>query len=45
MKRDTVLFDTDETVRPNSSVEKLAKLRPAFRKNWGRTVFASACRK
>ena len=33
MKRDTVLFDTDETVRPNSSVEKLAKLRPAFRKN------------
>ena len=33
VKRDTVLFDTDETVRPNSSVEKLAKLRPAFRKN------------
>ena len=33
VKRDTVLFDTDETVRPNSSVEKLAKLRPVFRKN------------
>ena len=33
VKRDTVLFDTDETVRPNSSVEKLAKLRPAFQKN------------
>ena len=33
VKRDTVLFDTDETVRPNSSVEKLAKLRPVFQKN------------
>ena len=32
VKRDTVLFDTDETVRPNSSVEKLAKLRPVFQK-------------
>ena len=32
VKRDTVLFDTDETVRPGSSVEKLAKLRPVFRK-------------
>lgn len=31
VKRDTVLFDTDETVRPDSSVEKLAKLRPVFR--------------
>lgn len=33
VKRDTVLFDTDETVRPDSTVEKLAKLRPAFDKN------------
>ena len=33
VKRDTVLFDTDETVRPDSSVEKLAKLRPVFRKS------------
>ena len=33
VKRDTVLFDTDETVRPGSSVEKLAKLRPVFQKN------------
>ena len=32
VKRDTVLFDTDETVRPGSSVEKLAKLRPVFQK-------------
>ena len=33
VKRDTVLFDTDETVRPNSSVEKLGKLRPVFQKD------------
>ena len=33
VKRDTVLFDTDETVRPDSSVEKLAKLRPVFRES------------
>lgn len=30
VKRDTVTFDTDETVRPDSSIEKLAKLRPVF---------------
>ncbi len=33
VKRDTVLFDTDETVRPDSSVEKLSKLRPVFQKD------------
>lgn len=33
VKRDTVLFDTDETVRPDSSVEKLARLRPVFQKD------------
>ena len=33
VKRDTVLFDTDETVRPDSSVEKLGRLRPVFRKD------------
>jgi acetyl-CoA C-acetyltransferase len=33
VKRETKLFDTDETVRPNSSVEKLAKLRPVFDKS------------
>ncbi len=38
VKRDTVLFDTDETVRPDSSVEKLSKLPPAFQK--GGTVTA-----
>ena len=33
VKRDTVLFDTDETVRADSTVEKLGKLRPVFRKD------------
>ncbi len=33
VKRDTKLFDTDETVRPDSSVEKLGKLRPVFDKS------------
>ncbi len=33
VKRDTVSFDTDETVRADSSVEKLGKLRPVFDKN------------
>ena len=33
VKRDTVLFDTDETVRPESSVEKLGRLRPVFQKD------------
>ncbi|MEM9656964.1 MAG: acetyl-CoA C-acyltransferase, partial [Planctomycetota bacterium] len=32
VKRDTVKFDTDETVRGDSSVEKLGKLRPVFEK-------------
>lgn len=29
-KKETKIFDTDEHVRPDSSLEKLAKLRPAF---------------
>ncbi len=32
IKKETKLFDRDETVRPDSSVEKLAQLRPAFDK-------------
>lgn len=31
-KKGTVVFDTDEGPRPDTSMEKLAKLRPAFRK-------------
>ncbi len=30
VKRDTVMFDTDETVRPDTTVEKLAVLKPIF---------------
>ncbi len=30
VKRETVLFDKDETVRPDSTAEKLGKLRPVF---------------
>jgi acetyl-CoA C-acetyltransferase len=38
VKRKTVIFDTDETVRSDSSIEKLGKLRPVFQK--GGTVTA-----
>jgi len=31
-KKDPIVFDADEFIRPNSSLEVLAKLRPAFRK-------------
>jgi len=30
VKKDTVMFEEDETIRPDSSVEKLGKLRPVF---------------
>ena len=33
VKRETKLFELDETVRPDSSIEKLAKLRPVFKKD------------
>ena len=32
-KGDPIIFDQDEFIKPNSTVEILAKLRPAFRKN------------
>ena len=32
-KKETVIFDTDEHVRPNTTLEGLAKLRPAFKKD------------
>ena len=35
-------FDTDETPRPGTSVEKLAKLRPAFKKD-GTVTAGNAC--
>jgi len=33
VKRETVLFDTDENVRGDASLDKLAKLRPVFDKS------------
>jgi acetyl-CoA C-acetyltransferase len=32
-KRDTVTFDTDEHIRPDASVDAMAKLKPAFSKD------------
>jgi len=40
-KKDPIIFDQDEFIKPNTSVEVLAKLRPAFRrKEDGGTVTA-----
>ena len=32
-RREEMIFDTDEYVRPNATLESLAKLRPAFKKD------------
>ena len=32
-KKETVIFDTDEHCRPQTTLERLAKLRPAFKKD------------
>ncbi|MDO6655288.1 acetyl-CoA C-acetyltransferase [Anaerobacillus sp. 1_MG-2023] len=37
-KGDPLLFDTDEYVKPGTTANKLAKLRPAFKKNGGVTA-------
>ncbi|MCA0170967.1 acetyl-CoA C-acetyltransferase [Bacillus sp. RAR_GA_16] len=37
-KGDPVIFDTDEYVKPGTTVEKLSKLRPAFKKDGGVTA-------
>ena len=42
VKRDMVTFDTDETVRTDTSVEKLARLKPAFDKKGSVTAGNSA---
>ena len=41
-KKETVYFDTDEYLRPDTSVEKLANLRPVFRRNDGRVTAGNA---
>lgn len=37
-KGDPMIFDTDEYVKPGTTAEKLAKLRPAFKKDGGVTA-------
>ncbi|MGA9290000.1 MAG: acetyl-CoA C-acetyltransferase [Anaerobacillus sp.] len=37
-KGDPIIFDTDEYVKPGTTYEKLAKLRPAFKKDGGVTA-------
>ena len=41
-KQPAILFDQDETIRADSTVEKLAKLRPAFKKD-GTVTAGNAC--
>jgi 3-oxoadipyl-CoA thiolase len=41
-KADPILFDQDEFIRPNSSLEILAKLRPAFKKEGGSVTAGNA---
>jgi acetyl-CoA C-acetyltransferase len=41
-KKPAVTFDQDETIRADTSVEKLAKLRPVFKKD-GTVTAANAC--
>ena len=41
-KQPAVMFEKDETIRPDTSVEKLAKLRPAFKKD-GAVTAGNAC--
>jgi acetyl-CoA C-acetyltransferase len=36
--RDGTLYDHDDGVRPDSSVESLGKLKPAFEKPWGKVT-------
>jgi acetyl-CoA C-acetyltransferase len=38
----TVVFDTDETVREDTSIEALAKLKPAFKKDSGTVTAGNA---
>jgi acetyl-CoA C-acetyltransferase len=41
-KQPAVMFEKDETIRPDTSLEKMAKLRPVFRKD-GTVTAANAC--
>lgn len=41
-KKETIIFDTDEHVRPQTTLEGLAKLRPAFKKDGGTVTAGNA---
>ena len=41
-KKETIVFDTDEHVKPNTTIEILAKLRPAFKKDGGTVTAGNA---
>jgi len=41
-RKETVMFDKDETVRADTTMEQMAKLRPVFRKD-GTVTAANAC--
>lgn len=41
-KQDPLVFDTDEFIKPNTTKEVLAKLRPAFRKTGGSVTAGNA---
>ncbi len=41
-KKETVIFDTDEHCRPQTTLEGLAKLRPAFKKDGGTVTAGNA---
>ena len=38
LRRDGKVYDHDDGVRPDSTVEKLAKLKPAFERPWGKVT-------
>jgi len=42
-RKETITFDTDETVRRDTSLEKLATLKPVFRKDGGSVTAGNAC--
>lgn len=41
-KKETIVFDTDEHCRPQTTLETLAKLRPAFKKDGGTVTAGNA---
>lgn len=43
LRKETIVFSKDETVRPDTNLEKLGKLKPAFRKEGGSVTAGNAC--